>query len=141
MNGLMDSLPRPKASGNFTSRVLSEIEESPERESGISRGWAWCVSRARHGVRFFWGGIGRIWAESIPIAVAVVCVAIPLNWGWRRVQVHRHGAMARTAAELSVAATMPGVAVLQDFEAVQLLETRSAPDDVALMQALREEVP
>jgi hypothetical protein len=40
-----------------------------------------------------------------------------------------------------VAAEMPGVAVLQDFEAVQWLETRSAPDDVALMQALREDAP
>jgi len=147
LNGLLDSLPRPTASSNFTARVLSEIQELPEQESGISRGWAWCVSRAQHGARFwsgdgFWSGvIGRIWAHSIPIAVAVVCAVIPLNWGWQRVQVHRHGAMARTAAELSVAAAMPGVAVLQDFEAVQLLETRSAPDDVALMQALREEAP
>jgi hypothetical protein len=41
--------------------------------------------------------------------------------------------MARTAAELSVAAAMPGVAVLQDFEAVQL--------DMMLMQALSEEAP
>ncbi len=147
LNGLLDSLPRPTASSNFTARVLSEIQELPEQESGISRGWAWCVSRLQHGAHFwsgagFWSGvIGRIWARSIPIAVALVCVLIPLNWGWQRVQVHRHGAMARTAAELSVAAAMPGVAVLQDFEAVQLLETRSAPDDVALMQALREEAP
>ena len=147
LNGLLDSLPRPSASSNFTARILSEIQELPEQESGITRGWAWCVSRAQNGAGFwsgarFWSEkICRVWVQSIPIVVAVVCVAIPLNWGWQRVQIHRHGAMARTAAELSVAAAMPGVAVLQDFEAVQLLETRSAPDDVTLLQALSEEAP
>jgi hypothetical protein len=147
LNSLLDSLPRPLASSNFTARILSEIQELPEQESGITRWWAWCVSRAQNGVGFwsgarFWSEkICRVWVQSIPIVVAVVCVAIPLNWGWQRVQTHRHGTMARTAAELSVAAAMPGVAVLQDFEAVQLLETRSAPDDVTLLQALREEAP
>jgi len=141
LNGLLDSMPRPSASSNFTARILSTIQELPDQESGIARGWSGCVSRVRNGARFCFAAMGRIWAHFIPIAVAVVCVAIPLNWGWQRVQVHRHGAMARTAAELSVAAEMPGVSVLQDFEAVQLLETRSAPDDVTLLQALREEAP
>jgi hypothetical protein len=76
-----------------------------------------------------------------PAAIALVALAFSLNWGWQRVQVHRHGAMARTAAEWSSAAAMPGVAALQDFEAIQWLETRSAPDDVALLQLLREDVP
>jgi hypothetical protein len=141
LNHLLDSRPRPKVSSNFTARVLSGIQESPEQESGISRWWAQGISRVGSGARVFSAGMGRLWRHSLPIAVALVCVAIPLNWGWQRVQVHRHGAMARTAAELSVAAAMPGVAVLQDFEAVQLLETRSAPDDMTLMQALREEAP
>ncbi len=146
LNYLLDSQPRPKVSSNFTARVLSNLQESPEQKSWISRSWIsryWTQSvvRVSNGVRFFSGLAGRIWAHSIPIVVALVCVAIPLNWGWQRVQVHRHGTMARTAAELSIAAAMPGVAVLQDFEAVQLLETRSAPDDVTLMQALREDVP
>lgn len=150
LNHLLDSQPRPRVSSNFTARVLSDLQESPEQKSWISRSWisrSWIsrywtqsVVRVSHGFGFFSGVAGRIWAHSIPIVVAVVCVAIPLNWGWQRVQVHRHGTMARTAAELSVAAAMPGVAVLQDFEAVQLLETRSAPDDVTLMQALREDV-
>lgn len=141
LNHLLDSQPKPRASTDFTARVLSGIQESPERESGISRWWTLGVFQVESGARFFSGMIGRLWRHSIPIAVALVCVAIPLNWGWERVQIHRHGAMARTAAELSVAAAMPGVAVLQDFEAVQLLETRSAPDDVTLMQALREDAP
>lgn len=141
LNHLLDSQPRPRVSSNFTARVLSDLQKSPEQESGISRWWTQSVVRVSNGVRFFSGIAGRIWAHSIPIVVALVCVAIPLNWGWQRVQVHRHGTMARTAAELSVAAAVPGVAVLQDFEAVQLLETRSAPDDVTLMQALREEAP
>ena len=141
LNHLLDSRPRPKVSSNFTARVLSGIQESPEQESGISRWWAQGISRVGSGALVFSTGMGRLWRHSLPIAVALVCVAIPLNWGWQRVQVHRHGTMARTAAELSVAAAMPGVAVLQDFDAVQLLETRSAPDDVTLMQALREDVP
>ena len=141
LNHLLDSQPRPRVSSNFTARVLSDLQESPEQKSWISRCWTQGVVRVSNGVQFFSGIAGRIWAHSIPLVVALVCVAIPLNWGWQRVQVHRHGTMARTAAELSVAAAMPGVAVLQDFEAVQLLETRSAPDDVTLMQALREDVP
>lgn len=141
LNRILESLPRPSASSNFTALVLSGIQESPHQESGISRWWIQGFSRAGGGARLFSGMLGRLWRHSIPIAVALVCVAIPLNWGWQRVQVHRHGAMARTAAELSVAAAMPGVAVLQDFEAVQLLETRSAPDDAALLQALRDEAP
>jgi anti-sigma factor RsiW len=141
LNHLLDAQLKPRVSSNFTARVLSDIHGSPEQETRISRWWTQGVARVWTGVRFFSLPVGRLWAHSIPIAIALVCVAIPLNWGWQRVQVHRHGTMARTAAELSVAAAMPGVAVLQDFDAVQLLETRSAPDDVTLMQALREDVP
>jgi hypothetical protein len=145
LDQVLSSSPRTPVSSNFTARVLADIRACPDQESVFSRYRTRCVAWA--GARFAFlarvlsGSLARIWSHSIPIAVAVVCVAIPLNWGWQRVQVHRHGAMARTAAELSVAAAMPGVAVLQDFEAVQLLETRSAPDDAALIQALREDAP
>jgi hypothetical protein len=148
LNRVLDSLPRPSVSSDFTARVMSALQESPEQQSGISRAWEQGISRFRtlkwaltSVMASFTGAFRSLGAHAIPLTVALVCLAIPLNWGWQRVQVHRHGAMARTAAELSVAAEMPGVAVLQDFEAVQWLETRSAPDDVALMQALREDAP
>lgn len=145
LDQVSDALPKSLASSNFTARVLADIQANPEQESGFSRYrdrfTTGVRAQADFCARVFSRGLAPIWRHSVPIAVALVCVAIPLNWGWQRVQVHRHGAMARTAAELSVAAAMPGVAVLQDFEAVQLLETRSAPDDAALMQALREDSP
>lgn len=143
LNHLLDSQPKPRASTDFTARVLSGIQESPERESGISRWFSWGgFSRNFSSLELVGYGVHRLLRVfSVPVTVALVALAVSLTWGWERVQIHRHGAMARTAAELSVAAAMPGVAVLQDFEAVQLLETRSAPDDVTLMQALREDAP
>lgn len=144
LNHLLDTLPRRPVSPDFTARVLSDIRSSPETESLGSR-WA-------HRVRQWWAALvipgpmdllRSIPLRSIlrPATIAWAVLAVSLSWGWDSLQVRRHGAMARTAAEWSGAASMPGVAVLQDFEAIRLLETRSAPDDVALLQVLRDDMP
>jgi hypothetical protein len=57
--------------------------------------------------------------------------------GWNRFEVRRHGVLARQAAEISLAAGAPGVAVFGDFEAVRLLSTPVSSDDMDLMEALR----
>jgi len=161
LNRLLDAVPPTRASSNFTAGVLAHLGRSPRQDSGLALAWrgAWAsiVSRipgrgpAREtiGARATGSAFRRWFARRSlifrslisPAAVALVALAVSLNWGWQRVQVHRHGAIARTAAEWSSAAAMPGVAALQDFEAIQWLETRSAPDDVALLQLLREDDP
>lgn len=142
LNDLLDAMPRPVASSNFATRVLAEIDQLPGQESALARVWS---ITSGLGIRIvswpFRPFRSASWASVTASLVGLVALAASLSWGWERARVHRHGAMARTAAELSVAAAMPGVAILQDFEAVQLLETRSAPDDVALLQALREDSP
>lgn len=40
LNHLLDSQPKPRVSTNFTARVLSDIQESPQQESRISKWWA-----------------------------------------------------------------------------------------------------
>lgn len=150
LNALLDALPRPSASPGFTDGVLREIRSNPAREPARSR-WVAQIEGVFRG--WFRGGLPpqdgfgpsdllRWMARPATSVLAVLAVlAVSLSWGWDRLQVQRHGAMARTAAEWSGAAAMPGVAVLQDFEAIRLLETRSAPDDVALLQVLRDEAP
>ena len=161
LNQLLDAVPPTRASSNFTARVLADIGRSPKQDSRILLAWrrAWASiayripgrgparetigARATGSAFRRWFALRSLIFRSLisPAAIALVALAFSLNWGWQRVQVHRHGAMARTAAEWSSAAAMPGVAALQDFEAIQWLETRSAPDDVALLQLLREDVP
>jgi hypothetical protein len=148
LNRLLDSLPRPSVSSDFTTRVMSGVRETPEQQSLVSRAWEDGVSRLRAlkwalkwGMAPVLGVFRALSAHAVPLTVALVCVANALHFGWRRVQTHRHGVIARTAAEWSNAAAMPGVAALQDFEAIQWLETRSAPDDVALLQLLRDDAP
>lgn len=140
LNELLDAAPRPRVSSNFTARVMADLGESPRQHSWFSLilGRAW-ESIASVGSSLLRPRFLRFLIS--PAAIALVALTAFLHWGWQRVQVHRHGVIARTAAEWSDAASMPGVAALQDFEAIQWLETRSAPDDVALLQLLREDVP
>lgn len=139
LNDALDALPRRPISADFTARVLSEIRSSPGTESLASR---WAHRLRQLGAALAIPGPGDLLRSTLrPATIALAVLAVSLSWGWDRLQVRRHGAMARTAAEWSGAASMPGVAVLQDFEAIRLLETRSAPDDVALLQVLRDDMP
>jgi len=139
LNELLDALPPRRASADFTARVLSEVGASGGTESLGAR---WLHRVRQLGSAIAVPGPGELLRWILrPATIALAVLAVSLSWGWDRLQVRRHGSMARTAAEWSGAASMPGVAVLQDFEAIRLLETRSAPDDVALLQVLRDDMP
>lgn len=125
LNAAMEGAPAPKASSNFTHRVWEEIDRDPKRES------------------FF----GRLFANfklprfSVAKLAFAGTAAVALVFGWHRLEVRHNVVLARNAAEISEAASVPGVAMLRDFEAIQLLDTKSTPDDVDLIEALRENEP
>lgn len=144
LNALLDDLPRPSVPAGFTGRVLTALEQSPGRNSqggeSVVDPWRSRLSKFRAMLRPP-GLVEALRWVARPATIGLAALVLSLTWGWDRVRTQRHGEMARTAAEWSGAAATPGVAALRDFEAIQLLETRSAPDDVVLMQVLRDEAP
>jgi hypothetical protein len=125
LNDLLDGRPRPAVSTNFTSRVLAEIDQDSRRGSRF----ALRLGRLLSGLASLRLPIPRL------ALVATACAALLI--GWNRFEVRRHGVLARQAAEISLAAGSPGVAVFGDFEAVRLLSTPVSSDDMDLMEALR----
>jgi type VI protein secretion system component VasK len=118
LNQLLDAQPCPRAASNFTHRVLAEIVAQESR------------SPARSGRRLAWLRLPRF-------AIYATAVAA-LEGGWWQFQLHKRGQLAATVSEVSQVAAIPGVAWLQDFEAIQSFRTEPQPGDVALLAALNE---
>jgi hypothetical protein len=121
LNRALDASPRPAPSTNFTRRVLDAID-AEDRAGRRTSSWArW----PRWSVRW--------------LLPATAALALVLGWQWmdQRQRVH----LAAGAVAVTQAADVPGVAMLRDFEAIQLLNSRPTPDDVALISALREPTP
>ena len=125
LNEALDRSPAPRPSSNFTARVLDEIGRDPRRESFLGR---------------LFHRFGTVRLPLARLAFAGTA-AVALVVGWHRFEARQNVLLARNAAEISEAVSVPGVAVLRDFEAVQLLDTKSSPDDVDLIGALRENEP
>lgn len=128
LNRALDALPRPELPPRFTQGVLDAIDAS--REPAPSGRLAGLLSALQ-------GFLGGLLAPARLALLATACVAVVLGWG--RVADRRSAALVRQAAELTVAAGTPGVAVFADFEAVRLLNTPVAADDHDLMEALRDD--
>ena len=123
---LLSTLPRPTASNNLAARVLAEVaRESVSNKSDQGRRWWGAVPTlwARFGLRSFAWGSG----------LAVVLAAIVLQE-----TVHERRAMAREVAELGAVTAIPGVEVLQNFDAISALGAgvRVHPTDIDLMAAM-----
>jgi hypothetical protein len=58
--------------------------------------------------------------------------------GWWQLQGVARARLAASVAEVSRAAAVPGVEVLQDFDAIRSFQTTAQPGDVALLAALTE---
>lgn len=121
LNALLDGGPRPEPASNFTSRVLAAVAAAePRRDraaSGLS-GWLRSLRLAR--------------VAAFATTLAVVTVA------WWQVQGHRRGVMAASVVEVTQVAAVPGVEVLENFEAIRLLRTTAQPGDVEVLLALSE---
>jgi hypothetical protein len=117
LSRLLDELPKPTPSTNFARRVLQAVE------SGSA-----AAERAREtGVRFRWARLA--WA------LAMFAVGLGVWWQFRGISRAR---LAASVADVSRAAAVPGVEVLQDFEAIRSFQTSTQPGDVALLAALTE---
>ncbi len=118
LNRLLDGGFRPRASSNFTQRVLADlaVREPASRRSQFG-GWA--------RLRF-------------PRFVLYATAALAMTIGWWQFQLHQRVQLAASVAEISRAAAVPGLALLQDFEAIQSFRAAPQPGDLALLAALNE---
>ena len=118
LNGLLDSRPVPRAASNFTVRVLAEIAaETARAERPRADRWSWF---------------------RLPRLVFAATVAVAVTFGWSQMRRHHRTELAASVSEVSLAAAVPGVEVLQDFEAIRSFRTAAQPGDVALLAALNE---
>jgi hypothetical protein len=128
LNALLDGTPRPGVSSRFTAEILESIDRDSAPKSAFHR-WVSQLAAFRVSIPQF----------SLPRLALAGTACAALAFGWNRVEVRRHGILARQAAEITVAAGVPGVAVFGDFEAVRLLSTPVTADDTDLMEALRSD--
>lgn len=118
LNGLLDSRPVPRAASNFTARVMAEIAaETARAERSQADRWSWF---------------------RLPRLVFAATVALAVTLGWSQMRRHHRTELAASVSEVSLAAAVPGVEVLQDFEAIRSFRTAAQPGDVALLAALNE---
>ncbi len=117
LNRLMDELPKPAASSNFASRVVAAIEAESAKSERVAHPWS----------RMLWPRLA--WAFAV-LTLGLV--------GWWQMQGVARARLAASVAEVSRAAAVPGVEVLQDFDAIRSFQTTAQPGDVALLAALTE---
>jgi hypothetical protein len=118
LNGLLDARLVPRATSSFTARVMAEIAADTARaERSRTHRWSWF---------------------RLPRLVFAATVALAVTLGWSQVQRHHRIELAASVSEVSLAAAVPGVEVLRDFEAIRSFRTVAQPGDVALLAALNE---
>jgi hypothetical protein len=103
---------------NFTSRVVNAIRTGEAREGRPARPIAWLPGRLRWLVR----------------AMAVVVLSAGFL-GYQHVQAARQREFARSVSTVSDFATVPSPEILQDFEAIRMLN-QSPPADEQLLSLL-----
>jgi hypothetical protein len=130
LNALLDGLPRPEASPRFAEGVLAAIDREEARPGLLER------------LKVL------VFPAFLPARIAVLATAcLAVAFGWSQFGAMRHARarfqanLAQEAAEVSFAAAVPGVSVFADYDAVRLLSTPVAADDMDLMEALRSDAP
>jgi hypothetical protein len=130
LNALLDGLPKAEASPRFADGVLAAIDREEDRPGLFER------------LRIL------VFPAFMPARVAVLATAcLAVAFGWSQFEGLRHGRerfhanLAQEAAEVSFAAAVPGVSVFADYDAVRLLSTPVAADDMDLMEAMRSDAP
>lgn len=118
LNQLLDALPPVSVPSNLASRVLDAIylEEQRTRREILRKAW--------------WGRM-TAWRPAWA-AVALACLALG---GWRIQQAHRT-ILAHNFLIVSQATALPGMDALDNFEAIEWLQSRPEPGDLELMAAL-----
>lgn len=118
LNKLLDGRAGHRASGNFTRRVMDAIaldEAATERARAGRRRWLW-----------------------LPRFALTAALLLAVGAGWWQFRSSRRSQIAAGVVAVSRAAAIPGVEVLQDFEAIRSFRTAAQPGDVALLAALNE---
>lgn len=128
LNHLLRGLPDAPISTNFTARVIDQVE----REIGARPSSSW-RERCAAWVRGF-PSLRR--ASRLGIAAAVLMVGALFVYQYR---IYARQEVARSVAEVSRVAALPGLDALMNFEAIQRLPEipKSREVDVELLAALR----
>ncbi len=119
LNTVLARLPEVPVPTNLATRVLEEIRQDEAQFLRKSRRWT-----------TWWRGLGLL----RPVAVTAV-VALALT-GWWQFRLHERRVLAESVSEVSLAAAVPGIDTLEDFQAIQLLRTSAQPGDLELIAAL-----
>jgi len=117
---LCEHRPPPTPSSNFTSRVLAEIARE---------------ARPATPVRPWWNRLG--WVSR---AAAFAALALVATVGWSQMAAHQRSQLAGRAAELGLAANVPGLDAgsLADFEVIRHIGSVPKAEDDALILALAQ---
>ena len=120
LNQLLGQLPPVPVPSNFTARVLQAVTRDEQaRAAGAHERWrAWLRA---------WTPLKATAAGSVAVLVALLT--------YHQNQLSARTELARGLATFSQAAMVPGVEVLQDFDAIRLLSQLPQDVDVELTSA------
>lgn len=121
LNAVLSVRPLPTVSGNFASRVWSEIDRPTTATRSVPARWAIWLS-----------GLWEALRSGPAVALGTVLVAAALGWG----QISRHQQSVQAANLSEVSRTAPDVEVLRDFESIRAMAVKPEPGDLALIAAL-----
>lgn len=118
LSGVLVRLPAAPVPSNFTARVLQAIEREEKQATPRSRDWAWVR-------RFF---VPRTAAAMLVLGVGAYAV--------QQYQVKQRTIIGDSLVTIATVPTMPSPQALEDFDAIQKLDSDSAADKelIALLQ-------
>jgi anti-sigma factor RsiW len=123
----LQHLPDLPVPTNFTARVMSAVNRATrDEESPAPAPVPWTQ---------WWGALG--WSRQAALATLLLCLSLI---GYRQYQLGRHAERVeagRNLAEVSVAADLPSLELLRDFEAIRRLSPMPPEADAELAVALQ----
>ena len=108
---ILQRLPEPSLSSNFTAQVMRAVETGADRAQAWP-GWSW----SRHWVAGVWPKLA--WSAALILLVTATL------YGYQRMDRTR---LVRDLAQLPAVETLPAPEVLRDFDAIQQLSFVALP--------------
>jgi len=118
LNNVLVRLPDASVPSNFTARVLQAIEREEQRATPRSPDFAW------------------VWRVLVPRTAAAMLVLGVGAFATHQYRVKQRTSIGDSLVTIATVPTMPSPQALEDFEAIQRLDSDSAADKelIALLQ-------
>ncbi len=119
---LLAELPDAPVASNFTHRVMESVATAPRRSRPVYwiPEWAWLSP--------------RVWGRRAILASGILGLLVLSGHSY---QLHTRTQLARSVAEVSRLAALPGIDMLKDYDAIQRLSQVPPVVDEELLAALQ----